>query len=131
MSITNAYCGSAVNLAKVYTVRAIAGMDQLQPYIEAMNDALRRREFVSLYLIGTRAMGQRRLQAEKVPYEFVTFGENGQSAHGLRAELGTLLKAAVCVRIMAETSLETSANSLCIMLPPVDDEANAPCPDVS
>lgn len=130
VSIISAYCGSVVNLSEIHKNRAIAELDALQPHLPAIRDALTRYGFISLYMVGARAMGKRRPQDRAVPYEFMTFGEAGQPTYLLQAELEKLLETPVYVRIMAETADDTSANYLNNMLLIVDgaDSTGMECP---
>lgn len=116
VSIISAYCGSVVNMGEIQKNRAIAEMDQIQPHIGAIKAALERHGFISLYMVGARAMGKRRPQERAFPYEFITFGEVGQPTFKLKAELEALLDTPVYVQIMAETTPEVSANYLNNML---------------
>ncbi|MBP0596341.1 integrase domain-containing protein [Paraburkholderia sp. LEh10] len=120
VSIASAYCGSVVNMGEIQKNRAIAELDALQPHLDAFREALERHGFVSLYMVGARAMGKCRPQDATVPYEFMTFGESGQPTLALRAELEALLSTPVYVRIMAEETDEASATFLNNMLRVVD-----------
>lgn len=120
VSIVSAYCGSVVNLGEIQKNRAIAELDALQPHLDAIREALERHGFISLYMVGARAMGKRRPQDAAVPYEFMTFGESGQPTYALRAELEALLSTPVYVRIMSEEGDEASATYLSNMLRVVD-----------
>ncbi|ASW03829.1 phage integrase N-terminal domain-containing protein [Paraburkholderia aromaticivorans] len=120
VSIISAYCGSVVNMGEIQKNRAIAELDALQPHLDAIREALERHDFVSLYMVGARAMGKRRPQDAAVPYEFMTFGEAGQPTYALRAELEALLSTPVYVRIMSEEGDEASATYLNNMLQVID-----------
>lgn len=120
VSIVSAYCGSVVNMGEIQKNRAIAEMDALQPHLDAIRVALERHGFVSLYMVGARAMGKRRPQDTAVPYEFMTFGESGQPTSALRVDLEELLSTPVYVRIMAEETDEASATYLNNMLLVID-----------
>lgn len=120
VSIISAYCGSVVNMGEIQKNRAIAELDALQPHLEAIRVALERHGFVSLYMVGARAMGKRRPQDVAVPYDFMTFGEAGQPTYALRAELEALLSTPVYVRIMSEEGDEASATYLNNMLQVID-----------
>jgi integrase len=120
VSITSAYCGSVVKMGEIQKNRAIAELDALQPHLDAIRNALDRHGFVSLYMVGGRAMGKRRPQDAAFPYEFMTFGEIGQPTYVLRAELEALLSTPVCVRIMSEEGDEASATYLNNMLLVID-----------
>ncbi|ENZ77923.1 MULTISPECIES: phage integrase N-terminal domain-containing protein [Ralstonia] len=124
VNIISAYCGTVVNMGEVHKNRAVAELDALQPHIEAMTAALGRHGFISLYMVGTRAMGRRRPQDTTVPYEFVTFGDKGQPTPELQADLEAILKTRVHVRVMADTPLETSATYLDNMLVVIDGGLN-------
>ncbi|GCB06727.1 hypothetical protein PSUB009319_43580 [Ralstonia sp. SET104] len=92
-----------------------------------MTAALDRHGFISLYMVGARAMSKRRPQDTAIPYEFVTFGETRQPTPELQAELESILKAPAYVRVMADMTLETSANYLNNMLVVIDgglDDSN-------
>jgi len=120
VNIISSYCGTVVNMSEVHKNRAVAELDALQPHIEAMTAALGQHGFISLYMVGTRAMGRRRPQDTTVPYEFVTFGDMGQPTPQLQADLEAILKTRVHVRVMADTPLEISATYLDNMLVVID-----------
>ncbi|WP_233810314.1 phage integrase N-terminal domain-containing protein [Paraburkholderia sp. HP33-1] len=122
VSIISAYCGSVSNMTEIHKRRAIAELDALQPHLGTMSEAVGRNGFVSLYLVGARAMGKRRPQDTSIPYEFMTFGEKGQLTLGLRTELEALLRTPVYLRIMSEEGDEASAAYLKNMLVVVEGD---------